>query len=54
MICDNCGYENKDDALSCNLCGKVFRKEVRKMKKETKINLRGKTESIGIGIKKIT
>lgn len=28
MICDNCGYEkNPDDALSCSLCGKVFRKE---------------------------
>jgi rubredoxin len=28
MICNNCGYENNpDDALSCNLCGKVFRKE---------------------------
>lgn len=31
MICSNCGYENNtDDALSCNLCGKVFRKEQKK------------------------
>ncbi|MFH1095955.1 MAG: hypothetical protein V1749_00405 [Candidatus Desantisbacteria bacterium] len=32
MICDNCGYENNNSALCCGLCGKVFRKEVRKEK----------------------
>lgn len=35
MICDNCGYEkNPDDALSCNLCGKVLRKEIREDRKD--------------------
>jgi hypothetical protein len=39
MICDNCGYENNpDDALTCSLCGKVFRKEVREDKEERKIH----------------
>jgi len=27
LKCDACDYENQDDALMCNLCGKVFRKE---------------------------
>ena len=27
LTCDACGYDNKDDALMCNLCGKIFRKE---------------------------
>ena len=42
MICDNCGYENKDDALSCNLCGKVFRKEVREDEKGDENKFEGK------------
>ncbi len=32
ITCSNCGYENNmDDALACGLCGKVFRKEGRKI-----------------------
>lgn len=27
IICPQCGYENLDDALYCNLCKKIFRKE---------------------------
>ncbi|MFA4987352.1 MAG: hypothetical protein WC712_12260 [Candidatus Brocadiia bacterium] len=27
MKCDKCGYDQPDEALSCNLCGAVFRKE---------------------------
>lgn len=27
MKCPKCGYENKEDALCCNLCGLLFRKE---------------------------
>jgi len=39
MICSNCGYENNtDDALSCNLCGKVFRKELREEEKKEEGN----------------
>lgn len=34
MKCPKCGYENKDNALCCSLCGKVFRKE--KTEKEKK------------------
>ncbi|MFH1561912.1 MAG: hypothetical protein ABIF11_00630 [Nitrospirota bacterium] len=28
MKCSKCNYENKEDALCCNLCGFVFKKEV--------------------------
>ncbi len=31
ILCPKCGYENLDDALYCNLCKEIFRKE----KKET-------------------
>ena len=27
LKCDACGYENRDEALICNLCGKIFRNE---------------------------
>ena len=27
LQCDACNYENQDDALMCNLCGKIFRRE---------------------------
>lgn len=27
LKCDACNYENQDDALMCNLCGKIFRRE---------------------------
>lgn len=30
MKCPKCGYENKDDAAYCGLCGEVFNKEVSK------------------------
>lgn len=29
LLCPKCGYENQDDALSCNLCQEVLRKESR-------------------------
>lgn len=33
IVCPKCGYENLDDALYCNLCKEIFRKE----KKEASI-----------------
>ena len=27
LKCDECGYDNVDDALMCNMCQKIFRKE---------------------------
>ena len=27
LKCDECGYDNLDDALMCNMCQKIFRKE---------------------------
>jgi uncharacterized Zn finger protein (UPF0148 family) len=27
IVCPKCGYENLDDALYCNLCKEIFRKE---------------------------
>jgi ribosomal protein L40E len=29
IVCKKCGYENPDDALYCNLCKEIFRKEKR-------------------------
>lgn len=33
IVCPKCSYENLDDALYCNLCKEIFRKE----KKETPV-----------------
>jgi len=31
-----CSYENEEEALRCNLCGKAFRKEIKQIKNEEK------------------
>ncbi|MEW6606341.1 MAG: zinc-ribbon domain-containing protein [bacterium] len=38
LVCPKCGYKNSDDALYCNLCNKIFRKEKKENLQEEKIN----------------
>jgi len=37
IVCSKCGYENLDDALYCNLCKEIFRKEKKEIPAKDKI-----------------